>query len=154
NCSDKRRRSSLAVSRAPLLRLDPPCSRAGRCSQKERSMDGSPSISSQKAHYGVSRLAWFLVFSMAAVLFLGRLASPLLEPEEARYAEIPRQMLAEGRVLVPALHGQPYLDKPPLLYWLVMASYSTIGVQDWAARLVPGSAGWLTVLLVWAWARR
>ncbi len=63
-------------------------------------------------------------------------------------------MLAGGSFLVPVLHGQPYLDKPPLLYWLVMASYQAFGVHDWAARLVPGAAGVLTVLLTFLWGRR
>jgi dolichol-phosphate mannosyltransferase len=98
--------------------------------------------------------ALLLLLAVAAVLFFARLRAPLLEPQEPRYAEIPRQMLAEGRFLVPVLHGQPYLDKPPLLYWAVMASYQTFGVHDWAARLVPGVAGVLTVLLTFLWGRR
>src|SRR5205814_3908060 len=64
-----------------------------------------------------------LVFLVAAALFLSRLECPLLEPQEARYAEIPRQMLEQEGPhawLTPDLHGQPYYDKPPLLYWLVM----------------------------------
>jgi dolichol-phosphate mannosyltransferase len=89
----------------------------------------------------------------AVLLFFCRLSAPLLEPQEARYAEIPRQMLATGSWLVPVLHGEPYLDKPPLLYWLVMASYSVFGVHDWAARLVPGLAGVLTVLITYLWGR-
>src|SRR5262249_49761363 len=76
-----------------------------------------------------------LLLVMAAALFFSRLGTSLQEPDEARYAEIPRQMLLEGQWLVPVLHGQPYLDKPPLLYWLVMASYRAFGVSDWAARL-------------------
>src|SRR5438105_12797862 len=95
--------------------------------------------------------ALLLVLGMATPLFFARLDAPLLEPQEPRYAEIPRQMLAEGRLLVPVLHGQPYLDKPPLLYWLVMGSYALLGVHDWAARLVPGCAGVLTVLLTYLW---
>jgi 4-amino-4-deoxy-L-arabinose transferase-like glycosyltransferase len=91
---------------------------------------------------------------LACLLFFARLRAPLLEPQEARYAEIPRQMLAEGSYLVPVLHGQPYLDKPPLLYWLVMASYRLFGVADWSARLVPAGCGVLTVLLVYLWGRR
>jgi 4-amino-4-deoxy-L-arabinose transferase-like glycosyltransferase len=62
-------------------------------------------------------------------------------------------MLAEGRLLVPVLHGQPYLDKPPLLYWLVMSAYRLFGVHDTSARLVPGLAGLLTVLLTYLWGR-
>jgi dolichol-phosphate mannosyltransferase len=63
-------------------------------------------------------------------------------------------MLQEGSWLVPVLHGQPYLDKPPLLYWLVMGSYAFFGAHDWSARLVPGLAGVLTVLLTYVWGRR
>ena len=105
-----------------------------------------------------SGLGWLLQASalmvMAFLLFFGRLHAPLLEPEEARYAEISRQMLAEGRVITPVLHGEPYYQKPPLLYWLVMSCYSLLGVHDWVARLVPASAGILIVLLTYAWAAR
>lgn len=94
-----------------------------------------------------------LVF-MACLLFFARLDVPLLEPQESRYAEIPRQMLAEGNFLIPSLHGEPYLDKPPLLYWLTMASYLTFGVHDWAARLVPSLVGVLTILTTFWWGTR
>jgi 4-amino-4-deoxy-L-arabinose transferase-like glycosyltransferase len=95
-----------------------------------------------------------LLLIVAGLLFFSRLGAPLLEPQETRYAEIPRQMLAEGQWLTPILNGQPYLDKPPLLYWSVMASYALFGVHDWAARLVPGLAGLFTVLATYFWGRR
>src|SRR5207237_5605483 len=95
-----------------------------------------------------------LLLLLAVLLFYGRLGCPLLEPEEARYAEIPRQMLAEGRWLAPVLHGEDYYQKPTLLYWLIMGCYQLFGVHDWAARLVPCVAGILVVLLTYAWARR
>src|SRR5437879_5517240 len=91
-------------------------------------------------------LPLLLVLAVACLLFFSRLDLPLLEPQEARYAEIPRQMLDSGSWLTPVLHGQPYFDKPPLLYWLVMGCYGLFGVHDWAARLVPGLACVLTVL--------
>jgi 4-amino-4-deoxy-L-arabinose transferase-like glycosyltransferase len=100
----------------------------------------------------IGYLAW--VPLMAGMLVLGRLPCPLLEPEEARYAEIPRQMLATGHFLTPILHEQPYYQKPPLLYWLVMASYRVFGVQDWAARLIPCAAALGLVAVTWMWARR
>lgn len=93
------------------------------------------------------------LFAFAAVLIFARLPLPLLEPEEGRYAEIPRQMLLGGHVVTPVYQGQPYLDKPPLLYWAVMASYRLFGVHDWSARLVPAAAAWLTVLVVYGWGR-
>ena len=87
-----------------------------------------------------------LLAVVAGTLLFTRLSCPLLEPEEARYAEIPRQMLAADRWLVPTLHGQDYLDKPPLFYWLVMGSYKLFGVHDWAARF-PIALG--VLLLCW-----
>ena len=95
-----------------------------------------------------------ILLLVASAMFFLRLDCALLEPEETRYAEIPREMLAAGAWIVPLYHGQPYFDKPPLLYWLVMVSYSFFGVHDWAARLVPGCCGVLTVLITYGWGRR
>jgi 4-amino-4-deoxy-L-arabinose transferase-like glycosyltransferase len=77
----------------------------------------------------------------------------LFEPDEGRYAEIPREMLERGEWVVPLLQGEPYLDKPPLLYWLVAASYRIFGIHDWAARLIPALAVHATVLLTYALGR-
>src|SRR5206468_7909650 len=95
-----------------------------------------------------------LVCFLAFLLFFCRLRTPLLEPEEMRYAEIPRQMLAADRWVVPVLHGQDYLDKPPLFYWLVMGSYRLFGVHEWAPRVVAGLIGVLTVAVVYGWGLR
>ncbi len=94
-----------------------------------------------------------LLLALALSLFGARLSCPLLEPEETRYAEIPRQMLAQGRFIEPVWHGEAYYHKPPLVYWLVMASYRVLGVSDAAARLVPALAAVLLVLLTYAWGR-
>ncbi len=94
-----------------------------------------------------------LLLAIGSAMFLTRLSGPLREPEETRYAEIPRQMLAEGRFVEPVLHGQPYYQKPPLMYWLVMGAYRVFGVHDWAARLVPALASLATVLVTWLWGR-
>jgi dolichol-phosphate mannosyltransferase len=113
-------------------------------------------LSPEAGARGFGATGWGLLalVVLCLVLFFGRLGWPLQEPEEPRYAEIPRQMLAAGSWAVPLLHGEPYYDKPPLLYWLVMASYRVFGVQDWAARLVPSAAAFLTVLLTYFWGRR
>src|SRR5581483_9048887 len=101
-----------------------------------------------------SNLQFPLLLVMAALLFFSHLGCPLQEPEESRYAEIPRQMLEAGNWAVPLLDGNPYYDKPPLLYWLVMGSYRVFGVHDWSARLVSSAAAFLTILLTYFWGLR
>jgi 4-amino-4-deoxy-L-arabinose transferase-like glycosyltransferase len=78
----------------------------------------------------------------------------LFEPDEGRYAQIPREMLTAGEWIVPTLQGEPYLDKPPLFYWLVMLSYAVFGYHDWAARLIPALAMHASVLISYVLGRR
>src|SRR5262249_38043650 len=94
------------------------------------------------------------LFAVSTLLFFGRLGCPLQEPEEPRYAEIARQMLEKGNLVVPVLHGLPYYDKPPLLYWLIMGCYALFGVHDWAARLVSCGACFLSIWLTYLWGRQ
>jgi len=101
-----------------------------------------------------SYLQSLILITVAGLLFFARIDCALQEPEEPRYAEIPRQMLDSGNFTVPYYHGLPYYDKPPLLYWLVMGCYALFGVHDWAAKLVPSSAGFLTVLIAYLWGRK
>jgi 4-amino-4-deoxy-L-arabinose transferase-like glycosyltransferase len=78
----------------------------------------------------------------------------LLEPDEGRYAEIGREMLQRGDWVVPTLQGEPYLDKPPLFYWLIVLSYRVFGVHDWAARVAPALAVHGTILVTYLFGRR
>ncbi len=83
----------------------------------------------------------------------------LAEPDEPRYAEIPREMLATGDWVVPRLNGVPYFEKPPLLYWGNAAAMKLLGNTNFAARLATRVAGLGTLLLVWLavgrlWGRR
>ena len=94
----------------------------------------------------------FAVFAIA-LLICARFSFPLLEPEESRYAELPRQMLETGSWIVPTLDGQPYLDKPPLHYWLVAMSYQLFGVSIATARIVPTVVAAMTIWLVYRWGR-
>jgi 4-amino-4-deoxy-L-arabinose transferase-like glycosyltransferase len=72
-----------------------------------------------------------------AFFFLyGLNAFPLRDNNEGLYAEIAREMLATGQYIVPHLNGVPYIEKPPLLYWLVSLSMSVLGPTPAAARLV------------------
>ena len=98
--------------------------------------------------------AFLLVAVLPAVLLYPCRSFHLFEPDESRYAQIPREMLARGEWVVPTLQGEPYLDKPPLLYWLVMLSYRAFGVSPESARLVPAVCVHLTVIAVYLLGRR
>jgi len=96
----------------------------------------------------------WLVAAAALVFVLFGLGSfAILDNNEGLYAEIPREMLAahDWRAwVIPHLNGLPYMEKPPLLYWLTALSFALFGESEWSARLVPGLASLGCVaLLVW-----
>ena len=91
-------------------------------------------------------LALLLFFLLVYVLLLGQ--RPLLIPDETRYAEIPREMLARGDWVVPHLDGLRYFEKPPLGYWLVATSIAVFGENNFAIRFPGALAAGLTALLV------
>ncbi|MBS0262473.1 MAG: glycosyltransferase, partial [Planctomycetes bacterium] len=90
-----------------------------------------------------------LLAAAACLLILPNLGYPLIDPDEARYAEIGREMLESRDYVVPTRLGEPYLDKPPLYYWLTAISYQMFGVSKESARLVPAMAGLATILLLY-----
>ncbi len=79
---------------------------------------------------------------------------PLIDPDEGRYAEIPREMLATGDFVIPHQNGLVYLEKPPLAYWLVAGSFRLFGETEGAARR-PGKLATVgTMLALFVFARR
>jgi 4-amino-4-deoxy-L-arabinose transferase-like glycosyltransferase len=80
-------------------------------------------------------------------LFLGNLTYPLFEPDESRYAQVALEMLQSGDFVVPRLLGEPYLDKPPLLYWATAASLHLFGPCEFGARFPSALAAIMTVLV-------
>lgn len=77
---------------------------------------------------------------------------PLLNLNEGLYAEVAREMLAH-HPLMPQLDGLPYLEKPPMLYWLIMLSYKIFGIGKFAARLPSALAALATLSIVWRFAK-
>ncbi len=79
---------------------------------------------------------------------------PLLDPDEGRYSEVPREMLASGDWVVPHQNGLVFLDKPPLSSWLVAGSFRVFGETEGAARLPGKLATAGTMLALFLFARR
>jgi len=74
----------------------------------------------------------------------------IMDPDEGRHASIPAAMLRTGDFLVPHLQGFPYLEKPPLTYWLTAASYSLFGRSETSARIPVAVMGFIGSLAI-AW---
>jgi len=103
----------------------------------------------------LAKRAWLLLFAAACMaLFYGLGEAPLVGADEPRYAQVAREMYARGDLVTPTLGGHEWFEKPALLYWMVAAGYALLGVSEAGARLGPALAGLVSVLLVWAVARR
>ena len=103
----------------------------------------------------------FLVVLFTAAIYLGCVVSPpsLMDDVDAVQAQISKTMLLSGDWVTARLDGVLYLEKAPLIYWLIAISYKIFGVTDWVARLpVALSAialGLLTAAFgMWAFSKR
>jgi 4-amino-4-deoxy-L-arabinose transferase-like glycosyltransferase len=95
------------------------------------------------------------VLALAGLLFFSRLGERALWSEEVRWAQIPREMIANNDYLWPTINGHTYYDKPLGSYWLVLAaSLFTGGVNEVSARLPSAIAGISAVLFAMLIARR
>lgn len=96
----------------------------------------------------LSRLARFsLWISVCWLTIFWRLAYlPLLDPDEAHYVEITREMRRLGDYLVPRMDGVPLIDKPALFHWFQAASLWLFGETEFAARLPTAVAA---LALIW-----
>src|ERR1700746_4235134 len=83
---------------------------------------------------------WFLlliVFLIAAAIYLGCVLSPpsLMDDVDSVQAQIAKTMLTSHDWVTARIDGVLYLEKSPLIYWLIAISYKMLGVSDWVARL-------------------
>ncbi len=97
-------------------------------------LPGFPQPDARRCLVGRDRLA--LVAVSLCVLIPGTLGVSLTDRDEGFYAQVSREMLVSGDWLVPHYLGEPWIFKPPLLYWLTAASFSVFGLNAFAARLV------------------
>ncbi|TMB19906.1 MAG: hypothetical protein E6J59_10525 [Deltaproteobacteria bacterium] len=89
-----------------------------------------------------------------AALAVGIGRTDLWPPDETRVAEISREMRAERTWLLPRLNGTPFLEEPPLFYWLQAGAYRLAGGPSAAAARWPATvAAVLGVLVTMALAR-
>jgi 4-amino-4-deoxy-L-arabinose transferase-like glycosyltransferase len=117
---------------------------------------GRPPANARKHTY-----VYLAVAAFAAAVYLGCILSPpsLMDDVDAVQAQIARNMLSSGDWVTARIDGIIYLEKSPLIYWLIAISYKIFGAFDWAARIpVALSCVALAVLTAafgtWAFGRR
>ena len=121
-------------------------------SQRERRAN----IEATQARWlGVDAIAAAAIIIVAGLVFFFHLgAYGLWDPDESRYAEIAREMLAMRDFIVPHLNYVAYVEKPPLLYWLTALSFRVFGLSEFAARLTPALSAMLGVIATFIFADR
>ena len=84
-------------------------------------------------------------FPTSLLLFIGSIFffwlftsfGPITDPVESNYALPAKEMLESGNWLYPTIYGEPWFDKPILVYWLTALSFKLFGIHDGAARFMP-----------------
>ena len=97
-----------------------------------------------------------VILTVLIAVFFGFMIGnrPLSVPDEARYVEIPRQMVETGNYLTPRLNGVKYFEKPVLFYWLEAFSIRLFGLNEATLRLWPAFFALFGCLSVYIAGRR
>lgn len=95
-----------------------------------------------------------ILLAISLPYFINLGVSSIWDASEAFYAETPREMLASGDYLAPHFNFAPRVQKPPLSYWVIAASYKALGVGEFAVRLPGALAALGVILFVYGIARR
>jgi 4-amino-4-deoxy-L-arabinose transferase-like glycosyltransferase len=108
-------------------------------SQKVLFADDAPAVPAREPEPASRALpprgALLLLLLVGALALLRLGAVPLLGPDEPRYARVAVEMQRAGAWVTPTLQGEPWLEKPPLYYWLAGAAFRVLGETETAARL-------------------
>jgi 4-amino-4-deoxy-L-arabinose transferase-like glycosyltransferase len=110
---------------------------------------------------GKSSRIFIIVLLFAAAIYVAAMVSPpsLMDDVDAVQAQIARNMLTSGDWVTARLDGIPYLEKAPLIYWLIAICFKLFGTYDWVARipivLSVLALAWLTTAFgIWAFGKR
>ena len=103
--------------------------------------------------------SWKIIFTLAGLWLLlyasfTLFSPPLLDDADSVHAEVAREMVARQDWITLHANGIRYLEKAPLMYWSMAASFKLFGPQDWAARLPLAIATLALLLVVYATGRR
>jgi 4-amino-4-deoxy-L-arabinose transferase-like glycosyltransferase len=96
-----------------------------------------------------NKTLWALLIALSIIWFGPIDYRKLAKPDEARYAEISREMVATGDWLTPRLNDLKYFEKPPLQYWATAVAFEIFGLSEGPARLWTALTGFAGILLTY-----
>jgi 4-amino-4-deoxy-L-arabinose transferase-like glycosyltransferase len=111
----------------------------------------------QETPHSITSPRWQMlaVLLLATIVYLGSAFSPALQDDaDSTHAEAAREMYVTGDYVTLHVNGVRYLEKAPLMYWLIACSYHTFGVNEFATRLPTVLAMFLLVFLAGRWGTR
>ncbi len=79
---------------------------------------------------------FWIVLAGLIVFFLNLGAAGLWDEDEPIYATCAREMLQRNDWVVPTFNGDLFPDKPPLMYWSMIAGYKLFGINEFGARFL------------------
>ena len=133
------REESARPERRPRSSFDSAAATGGRYAQDERKgagVEGRAVLRSEESPHlppAWRAALWALVL---AVLAAGLFLPDLMYGDAPQDAVMALRMFREGDWTHLLKNGEPYLDKPHLLFWSAMAGYKLFGVHDWSYRLL------------------
>ncbi|MBG0779087.1 MAG: phospholipid carrier-dependent glycosyltransferase, partial [Desulfotignum balticum] len=91
---------------------------------------------------------WLMGACFLCLYILPLHVRPLAIPDEVRYAEISREMVASGDWIVPRLNGLHYFEKPVMGYWLNGLAMKLFGQNNFSVRITSAISAGLSALMV------
>jgi 4-amino-4-deoxy-L-arabinose transferase-like glycosyltransferase len=115
-----------------------------------RTLEAQAVLSGTLARIFKFRIELVLIVAFGVLaLGSGITKAPLVDWDEATYAEVAHEAVVNHSYLDFTWNGQPYAKKPPLLFWAMVASFKVLGESEFAARLPSVAAGLATLLLIY-----
>ena len=116
-------------------------------SPKVRAAVAGADSNETSGHNASRRCRWIWIALLWAIIYIpGLFSPPLLDDADSIHAEAARELIVRHDWTTLYIDGVRYLEKAPLMYWAMAASYTIFGTKDWAARL-PLALGVLALLL-------
>src|SRR6266446_10292298 len=105
-------------------------------SRRDSGADHEPSASPSSATPSLRWVSLGLILLLwTAIYFAGIFTPPLLDDVDTVHAEAAREMVLRHDWVTLYTDGVRYIEKAPLMYWSVAASYKLFGIRDWSTRL-------------------